>query len=191
LTYTPKLFVLSPAWPTSTSRPVMTLLQPPVAYSSPDHDALNAQYSECFSFTYARKGHSNASVLAQKVESLKGMLDVTIVLHPSRPDHPNHNCATQVFGNHLGNMMPFKIAGGCKAANALTNAASDLPFAPTFSDEGTTPSHPASSSQRALTEEGLSTLGISKGNLCILVELEEAELLASELTMSIVMSQKA
>jgi cystathionine beta-lyase/cystathionine gamma-synthase len=191
LTYIPKLFVSRPAWPTSTSRPVVTLLQPSVAHSSPDHNALNAQYSECFSFTYAREGHSNTSELEQKVDSLEGIIGVTIVLHPSSPDHPNHNRAVQVFGNHLGNMMPFEVSSGLKAANTLTNAASDLSFAPTLSVVGTTPSHQASSSQRALTKEGRSALGISESIFRVLVGLEDAELLASELTVAIVVSQKA
>ena len=59
-------------WPTSVSRPVVTPLQPSVVYSSPDPDALDAQYAEGSGFTYAREGHPNAVVLAEKIDRLEG-----------------------------------------------------------------------------------------------------------------------
>lgn len=62
-----------PAWPTSVSRPVVTPLQPSVVYSSPDPDGLDAQYDDGSGFTYAREGHPNASVLAQKIDGLEGV----------------------------------------------------------------------------------------------------------------------
>jgi cystathionine gamma-synthase len=393
MTETPKSLVRRPKWPTSTSRPVVTPLQPSVVYASPDPDALDAQYNDASGFTYAREGHPNASVLAQKIDGLEGMsggiitgsgmsaigavflgvlqagdhvigadqlygrtlrlmaddlpkfgvqtsladptdaaaiaaairpntkmivvevvsnptiriadMDgiaklckdrgillmvdntfttprgyqpfdhgadivihsvtkllaghsdatlgyvvakdaalmekinisnvtwgltpspfdcwlaerglqsfdlrydraeataielsaalaglpgVTRVLHPSRPDHPDHNRAAQVLGNRPGNMMSFEVAGGRKAANALTRAAPDLPFAPTLGDVGTTLSHPASSSHRALTEQGRAALGISEGFFRVSVGLEDSALLITELTDAIAQSQKA
>ena len=88
-------------------------------------------------------------------------------------------------------MMSFEVAGGRAAANALTRAAPDLPFAPTLGDVGTTLSHPASSSHRALTEEGRATLGMSEGFFRVSVGLEDPELLIRELTHAIAESQKA
>ncbi|MBT8410873.1 MAG: PLP-dependent transferase, partial [Octadecabacter sp.] len=73
MTDTPKSLVRRPAWPTSTSRPVVTPLQPSVVYASPDPDALDAQYEGGTGFTYAREGHPNASVLAEKIDSLEGI----------------------------------------------------------------------------------------------------------------------
>lgn len=387
----PKSLVRRPAWPTSTSRPVVTPLQPSVVYASPDPDALDAQYDQGSGFTYAREGHPNATVLAQKIDGLEGVeggiitgsgmsavgamflgvlkagdhvigadqlygrtlrlmtedlpkfgvettladptdvdamkaaiqpntkmivvevvsnptiriadmdgiaqlcrdhglllavdntfttprsylpfehgADIVIhsvtkllsghsdatlgyvvakdaalndainvanvtwgltpspfdcwlaerglqsfdlrydraeatattlsaaladvpgvlrVLHPSRTDHPDHNRAARILGDRPGNMMSFEIAGGRAAANAMTRAASDLPFAPTLGDVGTTLSHPASSSHRALTEEGRTALGISEGFFRVSVGLEDPQLLIDELTAAIAASQ--
>ena len=69
---TPKSIVRRTPWPTSVSRPVVTPLQPSVVYASPDPDALDAQYQEASGFTYAREGHPNATVLAQKIDMLEG-----------------------------------------------------------------------------------------------------------------------
>lgn len=391
MTDTPKSLARRPAWPTSTSRPVATPLQPSVVYASPDPDALDAQYEQGSGFTYAREGHPNASVLAQKIDGLEGMqggiitgsgmsavgamflgvlkagdhvigadqlygrtlrlmtedlpkfgvettladptdasaikaaiqpntkmvvvevvsnptiriadmdgiaklckdhglllavdntfttprsylpfehgADIVIhsvtkllaghsdatlgyvvakdpvlneainvanvtwgltpspfdcwlaerglqsfdlrydraeatatalsaaladvagvlrVLHPSRTDHPDHNCAARILGDRPGNMMSFEIAGGRAAANAMTRAAADLPFAPTLGDVGTTLSHPASSSHRALTEDGRTALGISEGFFRVSVGLEDPQLLINELTTAIAASQ--
>ena len=73
MTKTPKSLVRRPEWPTSVSRPVVTPLQPSVVYSSPDPDGLDQQYEDGSGFTYAREGHPNASVLAQKIDGLEGV----------------------------------------------------------------------------------------------------------------------
>jgi len=68
---TPSLIRRTP-WPKSASRPVVTPLQPSVVYSSPDPDTLDSQYEGVNpGFTYAREGHPNAVVLAQKIDMLE------------------------------------------------------------------------------------------------------------------------
>lgn len=70
----PKSIVRRTGWPSSVSRPVVTPLQPSVVYASPDPDALDEQYNGVTSgYTYAREGHPNASVLAQKIDMLEGV----------------------------------------------------------------------------------------------------------------------
>lgn len=60
-------------WPASAGRPVVTPLQSSVVYASDDPDALDAQYEgRAQGYTYAREGHPNADVLAQKIDALEG-----------------------------------------------------------------------------------------------------------------------
>lgn len=67
-------------WPDSASRPVGTPIQPSVVYASPDPDTLDAQYDGRLpGYTYAREGHPNASVLAQKIDSMEGATDGLVV----------------------------------------------------------------------------------------------------------------
>ena len=68
----PSSIVRRTDWPTSTSRPVVTPLQPSVVYASPDPDGLDAQYATGSGYTYAREGHPNATVLARKIDALEG-----------------------------------------------------------------------------------------------------------------------
>lgn len=61
-------------WPQSASRPLGTPIQPAVAYVAPDPDTLDSQYEgHVDGFTYAREGHPNASVLAQRIDMLEGV----------------------------------------------------------------------------------------------------------------------
>ncbi len=102
---------------------------------------------------------------------------VEAVLYPGRSDHPDHNRAASVLDGVWGNMVSFRLHGGRAQANALTRAAPRIAFAPTLGDVGTTLSHPASSSHRALTPDARAILGITEGFFRVSVGCEPIELL--------------
>lgn len=124
------------------------------------------------------KAERNATALA---EALAEHPAVERVLYPTRPDHPDHNRAMGLLGGRGGNMMSFILKGGRAAANAFTNAAPEIAFAPTLGDVGTTLSHPPSSSHRGLTPEGRAKLGITEGFFRVSVGVEEEGILVSEM----------
>lgn len=65
--------VRRPQTPQSSSRSVVTPIFPSVVYASTDADALDDQYEgRASGYTYAREGHPNADVLAQKIDQLEG-----------------------------------------------------------------------------------------------------------------------
>lgn len=69
----PKSIVRRTPWPPSISRPVVTPLQTSVVYAAESPDALDALYDgTATGYTYAREGHPNADVLAQKIDQLEG-----------------------------------------------------------------------------------------------------------------------
>ncbi len=60
--------------PKSVSRPLVTPIHPAVAYMSTDPDEMDAQYEgRIEGYTYAREGHPNATVLAEKIDWLEGV----------------------------------------------------------------------------------------------------------------------
>ncbi len=101
------------------------------------------------------------------------------VLYPTRADHPDRARADGLLDGQGCNMVSFELDGGRGAANAFTRAAQGLNFAPTLGDVGTTLSHPASSSHRALTEAERQALGMTEGFFRVSVGLEEPEALKS------------
>lgn len=123
------------------------------------------------------RAQQNAGALAGYLAGLDG---VERVFYPGRADHPDHARAQSMLGGAFGNMVSFVLRGGRAAANRLTAAMPDLAFAPTLGDVGTTLSHPASSSHRALSAEARAELGITEGFFRISVGIEEIALLQSE-----------
>jgi len=123
------------------------------------------------------RAEQNAALLADRLADLAG---VKRVIYPLRADHPDHNRAVALLGGRGGNMLSFELAGGRVAANALTRAMPDLAFAPTLGDIGTTLSHPASSSHRAVEMGARQKVGISEGFFRISVGCEDIDLLIAE-----------
>lgn len=114
-----------------------------------------------------------AGILADHLADLPG---VRRVVYPGRADHPDRAAASELLLGP-GNMLSFEIEGGRAAANRLTEAMEDIPFAPTLGDVATTLSHPASSSHRGLTVEAREALGITEGFFRVSVGIEPPEIL--------------
>jgi len=129
-----------------------------------------------FELRYDR-AEENAARLA---DALADLPNVTQVLYPVRPDHPDHNRARALLGARGGTMISFEIDGDRDAANRLVRAAGNISFAPTLGDIATTLSHPASSSHRALSEIEWKALGISEGFFRVSVGVEDIDLLIGE-----------
>ncbi len=123
------------------------------------------------------KAQATARILGDHLAAQPGVLRA---IYPSRSDHPDHLRNQSVLGGQGGNMVSFEIQGGRDAANAFSRAAQGVAFAPTLGDVGTTLSHPASSSHRALSAGDRAALGISEGFFRVSVGLEEpADLIAT------------
>ncbi len=120
------------------------------------------------------RAQANAGALA---DAVAGHPAVEAVLYPGRADHPDIGRAQAVLGGQWGNMLSFRLRGGREQAVALTRAAPQIAFAPTLGDVGTTLSHPASSSHRALTPEAREALGITEGFFRVSVGCEPIDLL--------------
>lgn len=128
------------------------------------------------------RAQENARALADHLATLP---NVKRVLYPTRQDHPDHNRAALILGENGSNMVSFEIEGGRPAANAMTLAAPNIAFAPTLGDIGTTLSHPASSSHRALTSQARAALGMSEGFFRVSVGVEDIRVLKDEFTTAI------
>jgi cystathionine gamma-synthase len=88
-------------------------------------------------------------------------------------------------------MLSFELRGGRSAANALTRAMPDVAFAHTLGDVGTTLSHPATSSHRAMTPQARAALGISEGFFRVSVGVEDVELLLRDFTAGVAAASDA
>ena len=125
---------------------------------------------------------SSAAILAEHLSQLPG---VTRVIYPGRHAHPDYARAEALLKGAYCNMLSFEIDGDRAAANALARGAEGLNFAPTLGDVGTTLSHPASSSHRALSAEKRAELGMSEGFFRVSVGLEDPQALCDVFTAAV------
>lgn len=120
------------------------------------------------------RAESNAARLA---DHLATQPLVKRVLYPTRPDHPDRARAQGLLQGRGCNMVSFELNGGRTDANAFTQGAYQIAFAPTLGDVGTTLSHPASSSHRGLTPEARAAQGMTEGFFRVSVGLEDPDAL--------------
>lgn len=133
------------------------------------------------------RAQSTAARLADHLARVPG---VKRVLYPGRDDHPDKTRAAALLQGNFCNMVSFELDGGRSEANAFTRAAEGLSFAPTLGDVGTTISHPASSSHRALTAEKRADLGMSEGFFRVSVGLEDPDELCAVFSQAIAAAVK-
>ena len=129
-----------------------------------------------FELRYDR-AEENARRLADHLAGLPG---VRRVIYPTRSDHPDAPLAAKLLGARGSHMVSFSVDGGRAAANALVMAVPNMAFAPTLGDVGTTLSHPATSSHRALDPADRAALGIDEGFFRVSVGCEDISLLEYE-----------
>jgi len=130
-----------------------------------------------FELRYDRTQDTARRLADHLADHLAGQAGIRRVIYPTRDDHPDRARAQSVLRGRGGNMMSFELEGGRAEANAFAAACEGVAFAPTLGDVGTTLSHPASSSHRALSVEAREAVGISEGFFRVSVGLEDPEAL--------------
>ena len=136
-------------------------------------------------YSFALRFDRVVATAERLASALAGIPGVRRVIYPTRSDHPDHNRAVSLLGGTGGNMVSFEIDGGRETVNRFIRAASAIPFAPTLGDIGTTISHPASSSHRALTEDQRLALGISEGFFRVSTGCEDPQALVTTFVESV------
>lgn len=133
-------------------------------------------------YSFGLRYDRSVTTAARLADALATQPNVARVIYPARADHPDHDLVKTLLGDTGGNMVSFEIRGGRDAVNRFLRACPDIPFAPTLGDIGTTISHPASSSHRALSEAQRRALGIEEGLLRLSVGCEDPEALIDRIT---------
>lgn len=108
----------------------------------------------------ATTAHRNALAVA---DWLADRSEVSRVIYPGRPDHPDHALAARQFPTGFGTMLCFELADR-DAVNRFLRAAGDaIPFAPSLGHATTTCSHPDTTSHRFEPAEAKRVAGITPG----------------------------
>ena len=118
---------------------------------------------------------------AQKVaEFLEAQSAVSRVLYPGLASHPQSEIASrQMRGG--GSLLAFEVDGGKAKAFKVLNALELVLISNNLGDAKSLATHPATTTHRALGEEGRQLAGITDGMIRLSVGLEPAALLIQDL----------
>ncbi len=107
--------------------------------------------------------------------------EVSRVVYPGRPDHPDAALAATLLPRGCGHMLCFELPGGRAAVNRFLRAAPGIPLAPSFGHTSTTCSHPVTASHRYESDEAKARQGITPGLVRLSVGCEPLDRITSEL----------
>ena len=103
------------------------------------------------------------------------------VRYPMFEDHASHQAAMRLYPQGAGGIITIDLdTDGVAGVSRFMRAIPELPFSPTLADARTTVSHPASTSNRFMTDAERSAAGITPQTIRISVGLEGLEQLQDD-----------
>jgi O-succinylhomoserine sulfhydrylase len=124
------------------------------------------------------RAHCEAAT--QVADFLAEQKNVTRVLYPFRPDHPQHNLArAQMEGG--GGVVAFEVKGGKTAAFKVGNALKLIDISNNLGDTKSLITHPETTTHQKLTPAARAELGVTSGLLRLSVGLEDQADLCDDL----------
>jgi O-succinylhomoserine sulfhydrylase len=110
--------------------------------------------------------------------------NVTRVLYPFRPDHPQHNLArAQMEGG--GGVVAFEVKGGKAGAFKLGNALKLIDISNNLGDTKSLITHPETTTHQKLTPAARAELGVTSGLMRLSVGLEDPADLCDDLAQAL------
>jgi len=110
--------------------------------------------------------------------------NVTRVVYPGRPDHPQHKLALAQMGLG-GSVVTFEVAGGKDAAFDVARRLKLVDISNNLGDAKSLITHPATTTHFRLTPEARAELGVTESMLRLSVGLEDPADIAEDLTQSL------
>jgi cystathionine beta-lyase/cystathionine gamma-synthase len=118
-----------------------------------------------------RRQNENAQRLAEWCEARP---EVTRVMYPGLPSHPDHPLAREILDGY-GGMMAIELAGGGAAADRFVRRLRLISHAPSLGGVDSLVSEPRFTSHEGFTSVARAAMGIPDGFMRISVGIEDAE----------------
>jgi O-acetylhomoserine (thiol)-lyase len=125
------------------------------------------------------------------LEFLSANKAVDWVLHPSLPDHPDHDLAKQLLPKGAGSIISFGIKGGRAAGRKFIESLRLTSHLANVGDAKTLVIHPASTTHQQMDAEQLKAAGIGEELVRLSVGIEAAQDIIDDLGQALRASQKA
>lgn len=120
-----------------------------------------------------RVAYSTASA-TRIADYLADHSEISRVLYPGRPDHPQHNLAGKQMASG-GPLVAFELKGGKGKAFSFMNALEIIKITNNLGDSKSLITHPATTTHQRLGPDGRAAIGITDGMLRLSCGLEDPE----------------
>ncbi len=128
---------------------------------------------------------------AAVLDFLGGHPAVAYVVHPTRPEHPDHALAQRLLPRGAGSIISFGVKGGRAAGASFIEACSLASHLANVGDAKTLVIHPASTTHLQLGPEQLAAVGVRDDMVRLSVGLEHPGDITADLDRALRVSQKA
>ncbi len=136
--------------------------------------------------------------MARHVENTNKIVDflaehpmVSLVRHPRRPDHPDHELAKKLLPRGCGAVFAFDIRGTRKQGAAFVDALKWFSHLANVGDARSLVIHPASTTHFRVPDADLAKAGITQGTIRLSIGIEDADDLIEDLSRALRAAQKA
>lgn len=136
---------------------------------------------ETLSLRIQRHMENTAAVL----KFLEASSAVAWVLHPSLPNHPDHELARRLLPRGAGSMISFGIQGGRAAGAKFIEALRLASHLANVGDAKTLVIHPASTTHQQMSPAQLAAAGIGEDMVRLSVGIESAEDIVADLAQAL------
>ena len=116
--------------------------------------------------------------------------NVSWVLHPSLPEHPDHDLAERLLPKGAGSIVSFGVKGGREAGRKFIEACRLASHLANVGDAKTLIIHPASTTHSQMEPEELKRSGVGEDMIRLSVGLEDADDIIADLKQALRASQK-
>jgi O-acetylhomoserine (thiol)-lyase len=127
---------------------------------------------------------------AAVLDFLAGHPAVACVVHPTRPEHPDHDLARRLLPKGAGSIVSFGVKGGRAAGARFIEACRLASHLANVGDAKTLVIHPASTTHLQLGEEQLAAVGLRDDTVRLSVGLEHPGDIVADLDRALRASQK-
>jgi O-acetylhomoserine (thiol)-lyase len=142
---------------------------------------------ETLALRMQRHMENTAAVLA----ALAADKAVGWVLHPSLPDHPDHELAKRLLPQGAGSIISFGVKGGRAAGRKFIEALKLASHLANVGDAKTLVIHPASTTHQQMDAAQLAAAGIGEDMVRLSVGLEAADDIIADLSQALRASQRS
>lgn len=116
--------------------------------------------------------------------------NVSWVLHPSLPEHPDHALAEKLLPKGAGSIVSFGVKGGREAGRRFIEACRLASHLANVGDAKTLIIHPASTTHSQMEPEELKRSGVGEDMIRLSVGLEDADDIIADLKQALRASQR-